>query len=258
MDPYDFDARITPAGRLEIGFGGNILSLGRVRGRDGLDGRDGKDGRNGADGANGRDGKDGKPGQPGAPGKDGQPGAPGAPGKDGRDGKNGADGRDGAPGKHGKPGRNGKDGQDALPLRYEYDETQTRFRLGPVLNAEGKRRKWSEWMHLGSKLIKPSGAIATGHGTLLKEQDIVRLIERNTTMNAIDGYVLSDEESPGDVDYFGYQKPDGTGWYIRRIDHTTTPITHRFASKVSTGDTYADGWANRAGLSYVTLPDAYL
>lgn len=270
--------RITPLGYIELEIAGRVIDFGRIPYIEPREGEKGERGDRGAPGEKGERGPEGKPGAQGAPGqqgkkgergpqgpkgergKDGKPGKPGERGPAGPKGESGVTGpagpagHQGPAGAIGPTGAIGQKGEDALPLRYEYDETKTRFRLGPVLTPDGKRRKWSEWMYLGSKLIRQQGSIASGHGTLLNERQIINLIQQyggGNAVNAEPGYKINDEDSDASPRYWGYLKPDGSGdWYILRV--TDDPQTYRYAVAANNAGA-AYSWDDREALNYAGL-----
>jgi hypothetical protein len=99
------------------------------------------------------------------------------------------------------------------------------------------------------ELPKPLVTNQMSGGGGLSEAKVRELIN---AMNPFGGYRLSDEDSSGDVRYYGYVKENGTLWYITRIDNTVDPITYRYT--VDAAD-YATAWPARATLTYSNLQE---
>mgnify|MGYP001213342751 CR=1 FL=1 len=59
-------------------------------------------------------------------------------------------------------------------------------------------------------------------------------------------FEISDEDTSGDVQYFGYLNSEGM-WIIQKCDRSSSPVTYRYASGRSG---YAASWTLRADLSY--------
>ncbi len=70
-------------------------------------------------------------------------------------------------------------------------------------------------------------------------------------------YQISDEDSQGIVQYFGFVSSEKNIWYILKIDTTTVPNTYRYANasnnltRTDYGNAGVTGcWINRAALIY--------
>jgi hypothetical protein len=81
----------------------------------------------------------------------------------------------------------------------------------------------------------------------VSEQRVLELINR---MNPLAGYHLNDEDSDGDVKYYGYLKEGSDDHYFERIDYSVSPFTYRYSSD---GNNYATAWTGRVDLEYGRL-----
>lgn len=278
--PGSWEASVTPDGQLRLRTpdGQYVRVRGRIIGPRGKDGKDGDPGpppaveviakavysylkhfppAPGKDGRDGRHGVDGKPGEPGRPPskkevydavqaflRDHPIPVP----KDGKDGLDGVDGRDGTDGKPGDPG--------PLP-RHQLDPEDKPYRIRFEVErlANGKSR-WGEWIDLRKLLPTMAPRRSHGVGGTLDERRIRNMIQEaivaSSTTSPLSGYRIADEDSSGDVKYYGYTKDDSPLWYVLQVDHSVDPITYRYSR--GSAD-YATNWTNRAGLTYSRLTD---